>query len=37
MRASNRPSDEYRAAGFDESWPDVWNNINERIKQVEGN
>lgn len=32
-----RARDEYRAAGFDESWPEVWNNINDRIKQVEGN
>lgn len=32
-----RARDEYRAAGFDESWPEVWNNINTRIKQVEGN
>ena len=26
--------DEYKAAGFDESWKEVWDNINARIAAV---
>lgn len=28
-----RARDEYKAAGFEESLPDVWNNINRRLKE----
>lgn len=34
LRLLKRARDEYRAAGFDESWPDIWDNINERISAV---
>jgi tetratricopeptide (TPR) repeat protein len=30
-----RARSEYKAAGFDESWPEIWNGINIRIDQVE--
>ena len=30
-----RARDEYQAAGFDESWADIWDNINKRIAEVE--
>ena len=30
-----RARDEYRKAGFDTSWPEVWDNINKRITEVE--
>lgn len=29
-----RARDEYKKAGFDESWPEVWENINKRITQL---
>ena len=30
-----RARSEYKAAGFDETWPEVWDGINKRIEQVE--
>jgi tetratricopeptide (TPR) repeat protein len=30
-----RAREEYKAAGFDESWPEIWENINKRIGDVE--
>lgn len=29
-----RARDEYKTAGFDQSWQDIWDNINDRIKTV---
>ncbi|UCG60406.1 MAG: tetratricopeptide repeat protein [Candidatus Zixiibacteriota bacterium] len=29
-----RARDEYKKAGFDETWPEVWENINERLQQL---
>jgi len=29
-----RARDEYKKAGFDESWPEVWQNINKRLSQL---
>ncbi|UCD63708.1 MAG: hypothetical protein JSW34_13350 [Candidatus Zixiibacteriota bacterium] len=29
-----RARDEYKKAGFDETWPEVWDNINTRLKQL---
>ncbi|UCE24693.1 MAG: hypothetical protein JSU74_01180 [Candidatus Zixiibacteriota bacterium] len=29
-----RAREEYRTAGFDNSWPEVWENINERLSQL---
>ncbi|HDL01088.1 MAG TPA: tetratricopeptide repeat protein [candidate division Zixibacteria bacterium] len=31
-----RARDEYKKAGFDTSWQEIWDNINTRIKQVDG-
>ena len=31
-----RARDEYKLAGFDTGWPEIWDNINARIKAVEG-
>ena len=31
-----RARDEYKKAGYNESWPEVWENINKRIAEVEG-
>jgi len=30
-----RAREEYQKTGFDKSWPEIWDNINKRIKQVE--
>ncbi|MBD3257966.1 hypothetical protein GF377_06000 [candidate division GN15 bacterium] len=30
-----RARDEYKAAGFDESWKEIWDNINKRISEVQ--
>ena len=30
-----RAREEYKAAGFDKSWPELWENINDRIRQLE--
>lgn len=32
----NRARDEYKAAGFDESWKEVWDGINQRLKELGG-
>jgi len=34
LRLLKRARDEYKTAGFDESWKEVWDNINARIKAV---
>lgn len=34
LRLLKRARDEYKAAGFDESWKEIWDNINERISAV---
>jgi len=31
-----RARDEYRLAGFDQSWKEVWDNINKRISEISG-
>ncbi len=31
-----RARDEYKKEGYDKSWQEIWDNINTRIKQVEG-
>jgi len=30
-----RARDEYKIAGFDESWPEIWENINKRIEEMQ--
>lgn len=30
----NRARDEYQKAGFDKSWPEIWENINSRLEAV---
>ena len=30
-----RAKEEYQKNGFDKSWPEIWDNINQRLKQVE--
>jgi len=30
-----RARDEYKAEGYDQGWPEIWDNINKRIKEVE--
>ncbi len=30
-----RAREEYQKAGFDKSWPEIWNNISKRLEQVE--
>ncbi|HOP06011.1 MAG TPA: tetratricopeptide repeat protein [candidate division Zixibacteria bacterium] len=37
LKLLKRARDCYKAEGFDESWPEIWENINTRISQVEGN
>ena len=34
LRLLKRARDEYKAAGFDESWKEIWENINARIAAV---
>jgi len=29
-----RARDEYKKAGFDETWPEVWQNVNKRLEQL---
>lgn len=31
-----RARDQYKKEGYDTSWQEIWNNINTRIKQIEG-
>lgn len=31
-----RARDEYQQAGYDQSWQEIWDNINKRISEVEG-
>jgi tetratricopeptide (TPR) repeat protein len=35
LKLLKRAREEYRLAGFDKSWPEVWNNINARIEKLE--
>lgn len=34
LKLLHRAREEYKAAGFDQSWPQIWDNINERIKSA---
>jgi tetratricopeptide (TPR) repeat protein len=36
IKLLKRARDEYKKAGFDQSWPEVWENINERLKALGG-
>jgi tetratricopeptide (TPR) repeat protein len=31
----NRARDEYQKAGFDKSWPEIWDNINKRLAEIQ--
>ena len=34
IKLLNRARDEYKKAGFDKSWPKIWENINNRLKAL---
>jgi tetratricopeptide (TPR) repeat protein len=36
LKLLKRAREEYRKAGFDKSWPEVWQHINKRIAELEG-
>ncbi len=35
LKLFKRARSEYKAAGYDQSWPEVWENINNRIAEIE--
>ena len=35
LQLLRRARDEYQEAGFDQSWPEAWQQLNDRIKQLE--
>ncbi len=37
LKMLKRARDEYKAEGYDKTWPEIWNAINDRIKGLEGN
>jgi len=36
LKLLKRARTEYKLAGFDKTWPDIWKHINERIKELAG-
>jgi len=36
LKLLKRARSEYKLAGFDKSWPEIWQHINERVKKLEG-
>jgi tetratricopeptide (TPR) repeat protein len=36
LKLLRRAKAEYKAEGYDESWPDIWQNINKRLDELEG-
>lgn len=36
LKYLKRAREEYKRAGYNENWPEIWENINNRIKAVEG-
>lgn len=36
LKLLKRARSEYKLAGFDKTWPEIWEHINKRIKELEG-